>query len=138
MSKTFDTDCRSSLWAIMKTFESPERSILIIPQIHDGMEIRIIYKGVISEVIPILKRMKQGCSCLWSLSLTWEMFFSAATVDNEVKIRITKVYGMLRHTVWNRNGSSVATKIKVYRAAIIFVLFYAIETGTFTPYIKHN
>ena len=66
------------------------------------------------------------------------MIFSADTVDNEVKIRITKVYGMLRHTFWNRDGSSVATKIKVYRAAIILVLFYAIETGTFTPYIKHN
>ena len=64
--------------------------------------------------------------------------FSAATVDNEMKTRIAKAFRKLRYTVWNRDGSSVATKIKVYRAEFILVLFYASETGTFTPYIKNN
>ena len=53
---------------------------------------------------------------------------SAATVDNEVKTRVAKAFRKLLFTVWNRDISSVATKIEVYKAAIIPVLFYASET----------
>ena len=61
------------------------------------------------------------------------VFSVAATADDEVKNRIAKAcaaFGRLRYNVWSRHGLSLATKIKVYRAAIIPVLLYANETWT--------
>ncbi|KAK9395647.1 hypothetical protein NXF25_019008 [Crotalus adamanteus] len=62
----------------------------------------------------------------------------AVTIDIEVNCRIAKAsstFGRLRTNVWDRHGISLATKLKVYQAAVLTTLLYASET--WTVYRRH-
>ena len=59
-------------------------------------------------------------------------------IDEEVNLRIAKAstaFGRLRKTVWERDGLSLETKLKVYRSAVLTSLLYASET--WTVYSRH-
>ena len=55
----------------------------------------------------------------------------AAQLDDEVTARIAKAsvaFGRLRGNVWDRNGISLDTKLKVYKTVVLSTLLYACET----------
>ena len=59
-------------------------------------------------------------------------------IDDETDGRIAKAsaaFGRLRSSVWEREGVSQTTKIKVYRAVVLTTLLYASET--WTVYQRH-
>ena len=54
-------------------------------------------------------------------------------IDNEVDARITKAstaFGRLRKKVWERNGLTTRTKLKVYKAVVLPSLVYSCEAWT--------
>ena len=54
-------------------------------------------------------------------------------IDDEVVLRIAKAraaFGNLREKVWEREGLSIKTKLKVYKAVILPSLLYSCETWT--------
>ena len=58
--------------------------------------------------------------------------------DDEITARTAKVsvaFGRVRKNVWERNGISLDTKLKVYKAVILATLLYACET--WTVYQRH-
>ena len=59
-------------------------------------------------------------------------------IDDEVALRLSKAsaaFGRLHANVWNRNGLSTETKLKVYKAVVLPSLLYASET--WTTYSRH-
>ena len=59
-------------------------------------------------------------------------------IDDEVDARLGKTnsaFGRLSKNVWNRQGITLETKIKVYRAAMLTTLLYSSET--WTVYQRH-
>ena len=59
-------------------------------------------------------------------------------IDNEVDARIAKAstaFGRLRKKVWESNGLTTRTKLKVYKAVVLPSLLYSCET--WTVYISH-
>ena len=59
-------------------------------------------------------------------------------IDDEVVLRIAKAsaaFGNLREKVWEREGLSTQTKLKVYKAVILPSLLYSCET--WTVYSRH-
>ena len=57
----------------------------------------------------------------------------AVHIDDEVTARTAKAsvaFGRLRTNVWERNGISLDTKLKVYKAVVLPTLLYACETWT--------
>ena len=62
----------------------------------------------------------------------------AVYIDDEVTARIAKAsvaFGRLRANVWERNGTKLDTKLKVYKALVLPTLLYACET--WTVYQRH-
>ena len=60
------------------------------------------------------------------------------SIDDEVGLRISKAshaFGILHKRLWSRHGISISTKVKVYNACVLTVLFYASET--WTTYTRH-
>ena len=60
------------------------------------------------------------------------------TIDDEVSARLSKAsaaFGRLRKNVWDRQGITRPTKIKVYRAVVLTSLLYACES--WTVYQRH-
>ena len=56
-----------------------------------------------------------------------------ANIYEEVKCRITKAnsaFGRLGTNVWERRGTSLTTKFKVYQVVVITTFFYACEFWT--------
>ena len=54
-------------------------------------------------------------------------------IDDEINTRIAKAsaaFGRLSKNVWERRGITTATKIKVYKAAVLTTLLYGSETWT--------
>nr|VZI12169.1 unnamed protein product [Spirometra erinaceieuropaei] len=54
-------------------------------------------------------------------------------IDDEVANRISKAsqaFGRLQHTVWNRHGLQLNTKLKMYKAVILPTLLYGAVTWT--------
>ena len=54
-------------------------------------------------------------------------------IDDEVNARIAKAsasFGRLRGSIWDRSGSRLDTKLKVYRSVVLPTLLYACETWT--------
>ena len=56
-------------------------------------------------------------------------------IDDEVNARIAKAFGRLRGCVWDRSGTRLDTKLKVYRSVVLPTLLYACET--WTVYQRH-
>ena len=59
-------------------------------------------------------------------------------IDDEVVLRIAKAsaaFGNLREKVWEREGLSTQTKLKVYKAVILPSQLYSCET--WTVYSRH-
>ena len=62
----------------------------------------------------------------------------AVHIDDEVTARTAKAsvaFGRLRTNVWERNGTRLDTKLKVYKAVVLPTLLYACET--WTVYQRH-
>ena len=62
----------------------------------------------------------------------------AVHIDDEVTARIAKAsvaFGRPRANVWERNGITLDTKLKVYKAVVLPTLLYACET--WTVYQRH-
>ena len=62
----------------------------------------------------------------------------AVHIDDEVTARTAKAsvaFGRLRTHVWERNGITLDTKLKVYKAVVLPTLLYACET--WTVYQRH-
>ena len=62
----------------------------------------------------------------------------AVHIDDEVTARTAKAsvaFGRLRTNVWERNGITLDTKLKVYKAVVLPTLLYACET--WTVYQRH-
>ena len=60
-------------------------------------------------------------------------------IDDEAVLRIAKAsaaFGNLREKVWEREGLSIQTKLKVYKAVILPSLLYSCET--WTVYSRHS
>ena len=54
-------------------------------------------------------------------------------IDNEADVRIAKAstaFGRLRKKVWERNGLTTRTKLKVYKAIVLPSLLYSCEAWT--------
>ena len=59
-------------------------------------------------------------------------------IDDEVNARIAKAsaaFGRLRGSIWDRSGTRLDTKQKVYRSVVLPTLLYACET--WTVYQRH-
>ena len=59
-------------------------------------------------------------------------------IDDEVNARIVKAsatFGRLRGSIWDRSGTRLDTKLKVYRSMVLPTLLYA--SGTWTVYERH-
>ena len=57
----------------------------------------------------------------------------AVHIDDEVTARIAKAsvaFGRLCANVWERNGITLGTELKVYKAVVLPTLLYACETWT--------
>ena len=66
------------------------------------------------------------------------MISSDATLDDEINHRLSRAsaaFGRLRHRLWDARGIKLATKIAVYRAAILSTLMYGCEA--WTTYRRH-
>ncbi|KAJ1138274.1 hypothetical protein NDU88_004665 [Pleurodeles waltl] len=50
--------------------------------------------------------------------------------DDEVDTCITKAFGQLWQSVWERRGVKLSTKLKMYKTVILPALLYACETWT--------
>ena len=62
----------------------------------------------------------------------------AVHIDDELRARTAKAsvaFGRLRTNVWERNGITIDTKLKVYKAVVLPTLLYACET--WTVYQRH-
>ena len=61
-----------------------------------------------------------------------------AVIDDEVNTRLAKAsasFGRLHKNVWDRNGITIETKIKVYKAVVLTTLLYGCES--WTVYQRH-
>ena len=57
----------------------------------------------------------------------------SVNIDAKVNLSIAKAstaFGRLRETVWERRGSRLTTKLKVYKAVVLSSLLYACKTWT--------
>ncbi|BHF67139.1 hypothetical protein SprV_0301016300 [Sparganum proliferum] len=53
LTKAFDTVNREGLWKIMQKFGCPERFIVMVRQLHDGMMARVTDNGAVSEAFAV-------------------------------------------------------------------------------------
>ena len=59
-------------------------------------------------------------------------------IDGDVNVRIAKAsaaFGRLRRSIWDRSGTRLDTKLKVYRSVVLPTPLYACET--WTVYQRH-
>ncbi|XP_075779308.1 LOW QUALITY PROTEIN: uncharacterized protein LOC142827711 [Pelodiscus sinensis] len=88
------------------------------------------YAPYTESTITVTGRMLQAVDQFTYLGSTLS---HAANIDIEVTCRIVKAssaFGRLRPTVWERQGISQATKLKVYKAVVLTIFLYACETWT--------
>ena len=92
----------------------------------------------INHTVPNIKVNGHGLSVVDKFTYLGSTVSQAATVDDEVNARISKAsaaFGRLYKNVWNRDGISLQTKLKVYKAVVLATLLYACET--WTVYQRH-
>ena len=73
-----------------------------------------------------------------SFSYLGSILSRSVLIDNEVDARIAKAsttFGRIRKKVWERNGLTTRTKLKVYNAVVLPSLLYSCET--WTAYSSH-
>ncbi|BHF60961.1 hypothetical protein SprV_0100393100 [Sparganum proliferum] len=78
LKNAFDTVNREGLWKIMQKFGCPERFILMVRQLHDGMMARVTDNGAVSEAFAVTNGVKQGCVLAPTL---FSLMFSAMLMD---------------------------------------------------------
>ena len=78
LTKAFDTVSRNGLWKIMAKFGCPGKFIEIVRQFHDGMMVRVLDDGDMSEAFEVTNGVKQGCVLAPTL---FSMMFSAMLLD---------------------------------------------------------
>ena len=61
LTKAFDTVSRGGLWKIMARFGCLTRFIVMVRQLHDGMQARVQNDGEFSEPIEVTNGVKGGC-----------------------------------------------------------------------------
>ena len=75
--KAFDTVSREGLWQIMAKYGCPTKLIIIVRQLHDGMQTRV-QDGESSEQFFFSNKVKQGCVLTPTL---FSLMFSAMLTD---------------------------------------------------------
>nr|VZI32433.1 unnamed protein product [Spirometra erinaceieuropaei] len=78
LTKAFDTVNREGLWNIVQKFDCPERFIVMVRQLHDGMMARVTDNGAVSEAFAVTNGVKQGCVLAPTL---FSLMFSAMLMD---------------------------------------------------------
>ncbi|BHF59700.1 hypothetical protein SprV_0100266100 [Sparganum proliferum] len=78
LTKAFDTVNRQGLWKITQKFDCPERFIMMVRQLYDGMMARVTDNGAVSEAFAVTNRVKQGCGLAPTL---FNLMFSAILMD---------------------------------------------------------
>ncbi|CAJ0940211.1 unnamed protein product [Ranitomeya imitator] len=78
LTKAFDTVGRDGLWKIMAKFGCLSKFISVIRQFHDGMMVKVLNDGDVSEAFPVTNGVKQGCVLAPTL---FSMLFSAMLSD---------------------------------------------------------
>lgn len=78
LTKAFDTVSREGLWRIMAKYGCPTKFIIIIRQLHDGMQARVQDGGKSSEPFSDSNGVKQGCVLALTL---FNLMFSAMLTD---------------------------------------------------------
>jgi hypothetical protein len=91
------------------------------------------------------KHLPNQISFLWhrteesgQIYLFWQHPVPNINIDDEVNSTISKassIFGRLINNVWHRSDTSLSTKLKVYKSAVLPVLLYASET--WTAYQRH-
>jgi hypothetical protein len=59
--QAFDTLARSAIWQALKEKGAPQQIISIIKAIYEQSTCNVLHKNLISEPIPVLNGVKQGC-----------------------------------------------------------------------------
>ncbi|BHF80950.1 hypothetical protein SprV_0702407900 [Sparganum proliferum] len=78
LTKAFDTVNREELWKIMQKFSCPERFVVMVRQLHDGMMARVTDNGAVSEALAVTNGVKQGRALAPTL---FSLMFSAMLMD---------------------------------------------------------
>lgn len=110
LTKAFDTVSRKGLWRIMAKFGCPDKFIDIVQQFHDGMMVRVLDDGDLSEAFPVTNGVKQGCVLAPTLfSMMFSAMLSDAFQDSQDGIQIKyRMDGKL----FNSRRLQAITKIK--------------------------
>lgn len=88
-----------------------------------------------SHTDPVLKIGDTQLNSVKNFSYLGSIMSHDTSLDMEITNRIAKAsaaFGLLSHTLWNKHGIKLQTKIKVYNAAIVPCLLYG--SGTWTLY----
>ena len=59
--KAFDSIDRTTLWKILAYYGVPEKFIEIIKSLYSEQEVKILFKGKLSEAFKVLTGVRQGC-----------------------------------------------------------------------------
>jgi hypothetical protein len=51
----------NKMWDIMRKYDIPGHIINIIKQTYEGYTCQIVHKGKLTDLIPVMSRVKQGC-----------------------------------------------------------------------------
>ena len=156
LTKAFDTVSRDGLWKIMAKFGCPPLYIEIkkrkgavdrMSKACDNFQLTISTKK--TEVVhhpapgkpysePTITVNGQKHQVVDKFTYLGSTLSRAVHIDAEVTARAAKAsvaFGRLRTNVWERNGITLDTKLKVYKAVVLPTLLYAYET--WTVYQRH-
>jgi len=61
LTKAFDTVNRDGLWHILKKLGCPEKFVIVVKSLHDGMVARVLDQGSFSATFNVSNGIKRGC-----------------------------------------------------------------------------
>nr|VZH91261.1 unnamed protein product [Spirometra erinaceieuropaei] len=98
--RAFNTVNRDGLWKIMQKFGCPQRFTNTLPQLHDGMIVRVTGNMTVSASSAVTNGVKQDCVRAPLLfGLMFSVMLIAAYSDGYLETRIAyRTDGYLRHS----------------------------------------
>ena len=78
LTKAFDTVNREGLWSILLKLGCPDKLVNVIRSFHDGMTVRVVDIGGLSDAFVVKNGTKQGCVLA---PLLFNIFYAAMLLD---------------------------------------------------------
>lgn len=104
LKKAYDTVDRTLMWAILKKYGIPEKTVNVIKGFYEGMQNRVKYAGKLSEPFETIRGLRQGCILSPLLFLLY-----IAEVMEKVENGLPKTVGV--EVLGNDNKKSVINNI---------------------------